>query len=136
MRSSEAPLDAAPVSKALMSAAQRELIASAIHGRELRIVVTSEQRAIIRNLCNQPGFAAHHSEQLLVAFKVGLAEVANELRVPAGPDRTDLVSRLVSAFIEEFYGRRGGEDSRAGVSDASSATLSKPELETTPEARA
>ncbi|MGH7651611.1 MAG: hypothetical protein ACREMS_07175 [Gemmatimonadaceae bacterium] len=136
MRKGETTFDAAPVSKALMSAAQRELIASAIHGRELTVSVTSDQRAIIRNLCNEPGLAAHHSEQILVAFKIGLAEAANELRVPLGPDRNDLLSRLVSAFIEEFYGGRRGVADSATSPDAGSATLPKPDLEKLREARA
>ncbi|HZE08472.1 MAG TPA: hypothetical protein VE110_06905 [Gemmatimonadaceae bacterium] len=136
MRNSEAPFDVATVSKALMGAAQRELIASAIHGRELTTSVTPDQRAIIRNLCSEPTLSAHPSEQLLVAFKTGLAEAANELRVPVGPDRNDLLSRLVSAFIEEFYGGRRGAADTSIASDASSATLPKSDLEQVREARA
>lgn len=136
MRNSGAPFDAAPVTKALMSAAQRALLASAIRGRELTIAVTPEQRVIIRSLCDQPGFAAHHSEQLLVAFKAGLAEAANELRIPVGPERNDLLSRLVSAFIEEFYGGVRATADSALVSGSSSAPLPNSDLEKVPEARA
>jgi hypothetical protein len=45
-------------------------------------------------------------EQVLVAFKNSLDEVANGARIPLGPERNVRLSSLVSAFIEEMYARQ------------------------------
>jgi hypothetical protein len=48
---------------------------------------------------------AERPEQILVAFKNSLDEVANVARIPLGPERNSRLSTLVSAFIEEMYAR-------------------------------
>ena len=43
-------------------------------------------------------------EQVLIAFKNSLDDVANDLRIPYSPERNTLLTGLVTAFIEEMYG--------------------------------
>jgi hypothetical protein len=122
--------------RVLLRSVERKLIASAIAGNEIETSVTPEQRALICELCEQSRLEGHHSERLLVAFKAGLSRAATELHVPAGPDRNALISRLVSVFIQEFYGGvTAARTDDLPVPDTS-PTKSKPDFDATPEATA
>ena len=46
-----------------------------------------------------------NQQQLL---KESLIEAANEANIPPGPERSALLGRVVSVFIEELYGFRTG----------------------------
>jgi hypothetical protein len=70
------------------------------------------QRELIRALCDGFRDSPDGPEQLLIAFKGSLVDSANDAQIPYGPERTALLSRLVTVFIEELYAfnlhRRGG----------------------------
>src|ERR1700749_994357 len=57
------------------------------------------QRQAIRELCISCPRQA--PEELLIAFKTALGETANDFGIPYGPKRSELLSRLVTVFIEE-----------------------------------
>lgn len=61
------------------------------------------QRQALRELCLTCRASGHSPEHLLIAFKTALIETADETGIAYGPQRSDLLSRLVSVFIEELY---------------------------------
>jgi hypothetical protein len=65
--------------------------------------VTVEQRAVIREICNAPERALYAPEDFLIAFKLGLVEAANTAHLAPGPQRNDLLTALVSVYIDEFF---------------------------------
>jgi hypothetical protein len=65
--------------------------------------VTAEQRGIIRQICSAPEKLAFAPEDFVIAFKLALTNAANEVGIRPGPDRNDLLARLVSICIEEFF---------------------------------
>lgn len=68
--------------------------------------MSSEQRAIIHQLCSAPEKGAFAPEDFVIAFKLALADAANDVGIPPGPERTDFLARMVSACIEEFFRAR------------------------------
>lgn len=81
----------------------QELLRKALGGRASESIVTSEQRAVIREICSAPERQSFEPEDFLIAFKLALADAANAVGIPLGPDRNDFLARLVSVYIEEFY---------------------------------
>ena len=68
--------------------------------------VTREQRAAIRDLCAQ--FKPDgQPEKFLIAFKSALDEAADEARIPPGSERSLMLSRIISVFIDELYSCNG-----------------------------
>jgi len=65
--------------------------------------VTLEQRSVLRQICAAPERVAFEPEDFLIAFKLALVDAADEVAIKLGPERNDFLSRLVSAYIEEFY---------------------------------
>ena len=57
----------------------------------------------MRKICSAPERANFAPEDFLIAFKLAIVDAANDVGIPPGPERSDLLSRLVSAYIEEFY---------------------------------
>lgn len=76
--------------------------------------VTPEQRSALRQICSAPERMSFAPEDYLIAFKLALVDAANELGIKPGPERNDLLSRLVTVYIEEFYRSPGTGDSRIG----------------------
>jgi hypothetical protein len=66
------------------------------------------RRQAIREFCVASRALAQRPEQLLIVFKESLIEAANEANIPPGPERSALLGRVVSVFIEELYGFRTG----------------------------
>jgi hypothetical protein len=85
-----------------LPASYQELLRKALADRS-GTSVTAEQRAALRHICSAPERASFAPEDFLIAFKLALGDAANDVRIPLGPERNDLLSRLVSAYIEEFY---------------------------------
>jgi hypothetical protein len=81
---------------------QRHLLRNALRSGE-SAGLTSAQRQTIREIRIALGHRAKKPEQLLVAFKSALNDVANEAKLPLGQERSALMDRFVSAFIEELY---------------------------------
>jgi hypothetical protein len=73
--------------------------------------VTSEQRAIINQICSAPEKLTFAPEDFVIAFKLALTNAANEVGIRPGADRTELLARLVSVCIEEFFRLPSGSES-------------------------
>ena len=93
--------------------------------------VTSEQRAIIRQICSAPEKMTFAPEDFVIAFKLALTNAANDVGIRPGPDRNDLLTSMVSVCIEEFFRL----PSTGEASNISSATKVSSVQETGPESR-
>jgi hypothetical protein len=51
-------------------------------------------------------------EDFLIAFKLALVDAANELGIKPGPERDELLARLVTVCIEELYRSPASGDAR------------------------
>jgi hypothetical protein len=85
-----------------------EELTDALRGGGERKSVTAEQRRVIRTICSTPERFNYTPEDFLIAFKLAIVDAANAANLPAGPDRNDLLAKLVSVYIEEFYRSPGG----------------------------
>ena len=81
----------------------QELLKRAMKDGGTSKVVSDEQRAVLRQICSGPERRVFEPEDFLIAFKLALSDAANDVGIPPGPERNDYLSRLVSAWIEEFY---------------------------------
>jgi hypothetical protein len=86
-----------------LTANQHKLLESALASGAGSGAVTRSQRQKIREICDAAGDRARRPEQMLVAFKVSLTEVVNDAKIPLGDERSALIDRFVSVFIEELY---------------------------------
>ena len=80
-----------------------QLLRTALASGEAGRVVSSEQRAIIHQICSSPEKGTSAPEDFVIAFKLALTDAANDVGIPPGPERTDFLARMVSACIEEFF---------------------------------
>jgi hypothetical protein len=80
-----------------------ELLTKTLRAGFARMSVTAEQRAVIHEICLAPERAWSAPEDFLIAFKLAVADAASAAKIPPGPERNELLSRLVSVYIEEFY---------------------------------
>jgi hypothetical protein len=62
-----------------------------------------ELRRAIRHMCDEARRNDLRAEQLLVVFKRAWESLPELGELPAGPDRSEFLSRVVSMCIEEFY---------------------------------
>src|SRR5256885_8868674 len=69
-----------------------------------------DQRRLVREICSLPTVRALPPEQFFVAFKEAVSDAANDLGLPNGPERDQLLSRLLSISIEEFFHTDGDGD--------------------------
>jgi hypothetical protein len=86
-----------------LPASHQELLRQAITDGAKSKSVSTEQRLVLRQICSGPERRTFEPEDFLIAFKLALADAANDAGIPPGPERTDFLSRLVSVCIEEFY---------------------------------
>jgi hypothetical protein len=77
--------------------------------------VTSEQRAIINQICSAPERLTFAPEDFVIAIKLALTNAANELGIRPGSDRNELLARLVSVCIEEFFRAPSANEGRASA---------------------
>ena len=80
-----------------------ELLRTALRLHETGRAVTSEQRAIVHQICSAPEKLTFAPEDFVIAFKLALTDAANDVGIRPGPDRNDLLTRMVSVCIEEFF---------------------------------
>ena len=73
------------------------------------VVVSVEQRTAIRKICSAPERDRFEPEDFLIAFKLAIVDAANDVGIPPGPDRNEFLARLVTVYIEEFYGGPVGD---------------------------
>jgi hypothetical protein len=106
---------------------QRRLLRDALRSGENSEQLTSSQRQAISEIRVALGNGATKPEQLLVAFKGSLTEVANDARLPLGGERSAVFDRFVSAFIEELYKpQRTTRTTTDGESNGSGTTAFTP----------
>lgn len=80
----------------------QELLRDVLRGSS-DVVVTGAQREAIRQICSAPERGRFEPEDFLIAFKLAIVDAANDVGIPLGPDRNELLARLVTAYIDEFY---------------------------------
>ena len=85
-----------------------QLLRTALASGETGRVVSSEQRAIIHQICSSPEKGTFAPEDFVIAFKLALTDAANDVGMAPGPERNDFLARMVSACIEEFFRASGG----------------------------
>ncbi len=90
----------------------QELLRTVLLGAS-EVAVTAEQRAAIRQICSAPDRDRFAPEDFLIAFKLAMVDAANDVGIPPGPDRNEFLSRLVTVYIEVFFG--GPADNRNGT---------------------
>ncbi len=108
-----------------------ELLRAALRLSGTGRTVTSEQRAIIRQICSAPEKPTFAPEDFVIAFKLALTEAANDVGIRLGPERNDLLTRMVSICIEEFFRL----PSTGEAPNTSGATKASGAQEITPESR-
>ena len=86
-----------------LSRAQRDSLCSALSSARSAIFLTPAQRQVVRDICHVAGKSQEKPEHRLIAFKAWLFDAANALQIPPGSERTTLLERFVSQFIEEMY---------------------------------
>jgi hypothetical protein len=86
--------------------AQQQLIGIVVREKSAGGLVSRQQRAAIRELCAEvrPG---RGPEKILVAFKTALDVAADQAKIPIGPDRNLMLSRIISVFIDELFKHQG-----------------------------
>ncbi len=92
---------------------QLPVLKEALQSDVEQIKARRDQRRLIREICSLPEVRALPPEQFFVAFKQAVNDAANELGVPNGPERDQLLSRLMSTSIEEFFHTDGDGDGRS-----------------------
>jgi hypothetical protein len=86
-----------------LSPGHRELLDNALKGAHQQLVVTLQMRAVIKEICTTREKLAHEHEDSLIAFKLALVDSATNARIRPSPERNDLMAKLVSIYIEEYY---------------------------------
>jgi len=72
--------------------------------------VTPEQRAFIQAVCLSPEMRTVPPEQFFVSCKFALNAAADALGLPLGRERDELMSRLFSVCVEEFFDGDGTDN--------------------------
>lgn len=67
------------------------------------LVVTPEIRDAIKEIRTSRERLAHEHEDSLIAFKLAIVDSATAAEIPPSPERNDLLAKLVTIYIEEFY---------------------------------
>jgi hypothetical protein len=93
----------------------QELLRSVLDGAATGKNVTPEQRAVVRQICSAPEEMNLAPEDFLIAFKLALSNAANEAGLAPGPERNELLEKMVSACIEEFYRESTPRDARQSM---------------------
>jgi hypothetical protein len=82
-----------------------------------------DQRRLVREICSLPEVRALPPEQFFIAFKQAVNDAATELGLPRSPEREQLVSRLLTVSIEEFFHPDGDGDGRSAQASSWSERL-------------
>jgi hypothetical protein len=91
-----------------LSPDHRELLDHALKGAHKQLVVTPQMRSAIKEICTSREKLAHEHEDSLIAFKLAIVDAATAAKIPPSPERNDLLAKLVTIYIEEFYSSSDG----------------------------
>ena len=87
-----------------LPASHQELLRIALRGSHSSgSGLSLAQRTAIKQICLAPERHHFEPEDFLIAFKLAIVDAANAVGIPPGPERNELLARLVTAYIEEFY---------------------------------
>lgn len=86
-----------------LSPGHRELLDNALKGAHKQLLVTPQMRSAIREICTTREKLAHEHEDSLIAFKLAVVDSANNAGIRPSPERNDLLAKLVTIYIEEYY---------------------------------
>jgi hypothetical protein len=92
---------------------QRPLVREALQSDVDQIEARRAQRRLVREICSLPEVRALSPERFITAFKIAVNDAATELGIAEGRDREQLLSRLVSLSIEEFFQKDAGDAIRS-----------------------
>jgi hypothetical protein len=96
---------------------ERERVKAALGDTMSYRTVTPRQRAALMEICSGEDRWNYPPEHVLVAFKAALSDAADQSGIPHGGERDDLLSSLVSAFIEELFRAPPPGNSAGSASD-------------------
>ncbi|HEY1951260.1 MAG TPA: hypothetical protein VGG76_00515 [Gemmatimonadaceae bacterium] len=91
---------------------QRERFKASLLAAHSGALLISTQRDAVREILRTIGASRLTPEQCVVGFKSFINEAATDIAIPLGRERTGLVDRFVSLFIEEMY---AGDEPRTTV---------------------
>jgi hypothetical protein len=97
-----------------LSPTHRELLDNAMKGAQKRLAVTPEMRSVIKEICTTREQLSHEREDSLIAFKIALVDAATSANIRPSPERNDLLAKLVTIYIEEFYSSATGPTDGSG----------------------
>jgi hypothetical protein len=89
---------------------QRPILKEALQSDFDQINARHKQRRLVREICSLPEVRHLPPEQFFIALKQAANDAATDLGMPNGPERDQLVSRLLSISIEEFFQTDGDGD--------------------------
>jgi hypothetical protein len=92
-----------------LSPAHTALLDDALKGAQNHLVVTQRMRSVIKEICSTREKLAHEHEDSLIAFKLAIVDSANNARIRPSPERNDLLAKLVTFYIEEYYSSAGAQ---------------------------
>jgi hypothetical protein len=86
-----------------LSPSHRALLDDALEAAQEQLVVTPQMRSAIKEICSAREKLAHEHEDSLIAFKLAIVDSANSAGIRPSPERNDLLARLVTIYIDEYY---------------------------------
>jgi hypothetical protein len=86
-----------------LSADHRDLLDKALRTAHAQLVVTPQMRDAIKEICTSREKLAHEHEDSLIAFKLAIVDAATAAEIRPSPERNNLLAKLVTIYIEEFY---------------------------------
>jgi hypothetical protein len=86
-----------------MEIAEREHVRTILQSKHTARVITSADRKIIRAICESAIASNASPERMLIQFKRSLFELADANGLQDGPERSELIERMVTVCIEEYY---------------------------------
>jgi hypothetical protein len=86
-----------------MEVTERDHVRTILQSKHTARVITSADRKIIRAICESAIASNAPPERLLIQFKRSLFELADASGIQDGPERSELIERMVSVCIEEYY---------------------------------
>lgn len=86
-----------------LSTDHRDLLDKALRTAHAQLVVTPQMRDAIKEICTSREKLAHEHEDSLIAFKLAIVDAATAAEIQPSPERNDLLAKLVTIYIEEFY---------------------------------
>lgn len=90
---------------------QRENVRAVLHQKHTALVITSAERKAVRQICESALDGDASPQELLIQFKTAISEIADQGGIHPGPERSQLLERMVSICIEEYYAIRSSRDS-------------------------